>query len=54
MTERDYRVEEISREFDGWYEAQGWPNSDREDLAEAFAAGMEAQVYLDDRLKGKV
>jgi len=41
---RDQAAEEVSREFDGWFEAQGYDAADSayEEMAEAFEAGMQA------------
>lgn len=43
--------QELSGEFAGWFAAQGYPSPDDrydgEEMAEAFAAGMQAQRDLD-------
>jgi hypothetical protein len=49
--QRDLAAEETSREFGGWFEAQGYPSPedryDGDEMAEAFTAGMQAQRDLD-------
>ena len=47
---RDLQAEEAGREFDGWFEAQGYPSPegryDGEEMAGAFTAGMQAERDL--------
>lgn len=49
MTVRDLASEETAREFTGWLEAQGQDRYEefaRGDMADAFAAGMQAERDL--------
>lgn len=46
---RDLRAEEVSREFAGWFEAQGYrldATFMEGDMADAFTAGMQAERDL--------